>query len=566
MNINSSISKSLEHENRKYHEDSSCMDCHADAKVRNGTWVELDKINTLDNMGWPVYLSKDENKALFVPISHCLLTGSTGTGKSEVIIKNILALNSEMRDELKPSFLVTDLKGDISTQLGNHLERNGYQVRILNMQDSFRSARYNFLSQIYDDYHDAIRIKELLDNDLIGTDFGGKTYETKEEARVEANIKYLKLIEGVERALIDISHIIIPVTDPNDKNWVDGARTMFNALARTLLYDSENPQNKLTREKFTMANLIRASFSTEEDFENLIDWLTRAEHIPCVNSALAANYRLRARNTRDGYATTLNTQLSEFSSNSMSAITESSNDLNLREIANSQKPYAIFVITDDRQKTTNSVAMMLINDLVNELITAADSRDEKELPRDFIFLADEFANMPKMPNIANKITTLRSRKIWMLMAIQSKQQLDMVYGNETSAVISDNCDLHLFVGCNNDETKEDFARSMGNKIGTKTSFQISNDGSVSASKFSENVPVVRKSDLDSLTLGQLYVRSRLSQNMKSYLTPFFMQELSKEKSLYKPPLRLFDPQANVYDIHAVLERERPKKNDFDDLF
>ncbi|MBQ7907048.1 MAG: type IV secretory system conjugative DNA transfer family protein [Clostridia bacterium] len=566
MNINNSINMSLEHENRKYHEESTCTLCKPDTKIRNGVWVEASQVHTLEKMGLPVFFDKDEDKALFVPISHCLLTGSTGTGKSEVVIKNILALNSQMKDELKPSFLVTDLKGDISVQLGEHLKKNGYEVRILDMQNSFRSARYNFLSQIYDDYHDARRIKNLLDADLIDSSYDGAKYNSKEEARAEANVKYLNLMEGVERSIADIAHIIIPVLDPDDKSWVDGARTMFSALARTLLYDSENPQNMLTRKKFTIANLIRASFSTEEDFENLIDWLTRAEHILCVKSALAANYRLRARNTRDGYASTLNTALSEYASNSISAITESSKDLDLRQIANSEKPYAIFVITDDRQKTTNSICMMFINDLINELITAADKRDEKCLPRDFIFLADEFANMPKMPNVENKITTLRSRKIWMLMAIQSKQQLDMVYGKETSAVISDNCDLHLFVGCNNDETKEDFARSMGNKIGTKTSFQISNDGSVSASKFSENVPVVRKSDLDNLTLGQIYVRSRLSQNMKSYLTPFFMQELSKEKSPYKPPLRVFDPEANVYDIHVVLERERPEKNGFDDLY
>jgi hypothetical protein len=79
------------------------------------------------------------------------------------------------------------------------------------------------------------------------------------------------------------------------------------------------------------------------------------------------------------------------------------------------------------------------------------------------------------------------------------------------------------------------------------------------------VPVIRKSDLDKLELGQFYIRSRQSQNMKSYMTPFFMQANNKKSKSYDMPIRPYNPDDNVYDINEVVKRERPN-TDFDDLF
>ena len=44
MNINSSINRSLEKENRAYHEDSRCDICTTDLAVRRGTWTTVDKL------------------------------------------------------------------------------------------------------------------------------------------------------------------------------------------------------------------------------------------------------------------------------------------------------------------------------------------------------------------------------------------------------------------------------------------------------------------------------------------------------------------------------------------
>ena len=150
------------------------------------------------------------------------------------------------------------------------------------------------------------------------------------------------------------------------------------------------------------------------------------------------------------------------------------------------------------------------------------------------------------------------------MAIQSNQQLDMVYGTNQMEILRDNCDLQIFIGCNNDKTKEEFAHSMGQTIGSITSFAISNDGSISAQKQSNNVPVVRRSDLDALELGEFYIRSRKSQNMRSRMTPYFMQRDKNEKLAPITIVREFDPNANRYDIAAVLKTLRAKLKEWYD--
>jgi len=505
--------------------------------------------------GIPAYLRGDD--VLLLPFSHTLVTGSSGTGKSEVFYKNFLNIIARVGVEKLPSLLITDLKGDISRQTRKLLESCGYKTLVFDMRNSYNTASYNFLTQVYDDYHTALKIERTLNANAIGKFFGGIEYSDANEARAAARAKMLTLLDFVERTITDISHIIIESHDPKDKSWCEGGRTMLRAIIWTMLHDSETPQKtKMTRERFNISNVCRAAFSTDEDCEHIIDWLRRAQDKLVVKNALSSNYDIKAKVTRDGYISTINTALSEYSSSSVQALTRTSDDINLREIAEGKEPYAIFVITDERQKSTNNICMMLINNLINELMNAADKSDTGSLSRDFIILADEFANMPALPNLTNKITTLRSRRIWMIMAIQSIQLLDMVYGRDTAAVLVDNCDLHVFLGCNNDETKEAFARSMGKKIGVKTSFNISNSGDLSVSKGTEDVPVIRKSDLDALELGEFYIRSRLSGNMKSYMVPYFLRtEELRWTDNSRPSYFEIDLGDNAYSIEGVLKAE-----------
>ena len=561
MNTHINVARSLESANAQLHEASECLECKPGLATRQGMWTTVSELGSYSGEVGLVNYFDGEN-VLILPASHALIIGSTGTGKSETFYKNQPELLSNLPLRLRPSFMVTDTKGTIPLDTVPKLKKMGYNIVIIDMRNPYQSARFNFLAPIYDNYHKALQIKSLLESDEIGTEFEGRKYSSKKKARSAANALRVRLSDSVERLIEEIGAIIVdPLISERDRTWATGAKTMFKAIVWTMLHDSEDERNGMTRDHFTIHNVCRIAGSTGEECEEIIEWLEAAKHNLTVRNALASNYKLRAKVTRDGYISTLNTALGPFLATSIGAITATSDEINLKAIAESDKPYAIFVITDERQKTTNVICGIFINSLINELVEAADARETHSLPRDFIILADEFANMPALPELSHKITTLRSRKIWMVMAIQSIQQMNMVYGEDVSSILQDNCDLHIFLGCNNDLTKEAFAKSMGMTIGVKTSFAINNEGSISINKGTENVPVIRKSDLDTLELGQFYVRSRRSQNMKSYITPYFLRR-DRLPSLKQADMDYhdYDPSRFTYDIYDVikLEHRRPK--------
>ena len=554
MNNDALIRESLLFKNKVNHEESECLRLSRDTEVEGCRWINISDASTLDFAGLPIYLDEEGN-ALLAGFSHATVIGSTGTGKSEVMIKNAIQLFSLLKQDVKPSFVASDLKGDISAQLYPHLVENGYKVIILDMKKPYQSTRYNFMSQIYDAHHEALRLKRMIADGSLTEKLDAKVYPSVEAAKRAANAKILTLHDRVEKAIVELANIIIICNDPKSLSWVQGARTMCSAIVMTMLHDSENPKCGMTKDKFTMANACRAAFHTDDDCDEIVDWLKRADYKLMVKNAVTANYALRAKITRDSYISTLNTALGPYTSNAVSTLT-STTDVNLREIAKRDEPYAIFLITDDRQKVTNSIAMMFINDLVAELTRVADTKGARALKRDFVFLLDEFANMPPMPEMSNKITTLRSRRMWMIMAIQSIQQLNQVYGDDTSEIIRDNCDLSIFLGSNNLGTKEVFAGSMGKHAGISASYQKANDGTTSESITTADIPVVRISDLDSLSLGHFYVRARTFTNLVSYMVPYFTRkEAAVPAHTVRGIFRSFDAKATMYDIKEAMERE-----------
>lgn len=555
MNNELLIREALLYKNLENHEQSECKILTEGEEVKGCVWVDSGKICEMERAMLPVYQTED-GKTMFADFAHATVIGSTGTGKSEVIIKNTIRAFAEMKDEIKPSFVAADLKGDISRGLYKTLREGGYKILIFDMKRPYQSARYNFMTQIYDDYREACKIKRMLDNFNIAKSFDGVEYSSAEEARLAANAKYLTLTDNVEEAISEIVNIIIVCDDPKNTSWFQGARNMLSAIIMTMLHDTENEKCGMTRENFTISNACRIAFHTDDDCDELVDWLKRAEDKLVVKNAITGNYKINAKVTRDGYISTLNTALGSYVSNAVGALTQTSDDICLRDIAERREPYAIFLITDDRRKVTNSIAMTFINDLVTELTRYADNSNVREMSRDFVFLLDEFANMPPMPNMSNKITTLRSRRIWMIMAIQSIQQLKQVYGDEVAEIIRDNCDLSIFLGSNNRNTKEIFSASMGQRAGITTSYQKSNDGGTSEHVTTANIPVVRISDLDALSLGQFYIASRTFVNLLSYMSPYFKRHNPDDEREYKEgAFRHFAQSENIYRIDEVLRKE-----------
>ena len=87
-----------------------------------------------------------KGKYLFEPERHMLLDGSTGSGKTRFCLIptiNLLTYGDGANGSEPASIAVTDVKNELIKITGAELERRGYDVLLLDTQNSYRGHRFN---------------------------------------------------------------------------------------------------------------------------------------------------------------------------------------------------------------------------------------------------------------------------------------------------------------------------------------------------------------------------------------------------------------------------------------
>jgi hypothetical protein len=131
-------------------------------------------------------------------------------------------------------------------------------------------------------------------------------------------------------------------------------------------------------------------------------------------------------------------------------------------IEDQEKPFAVFLITRDYEKSDFTVAGLFIDWVYRKSLEYVERHGMK---RETHFILDEFGNIPQIRDFENKISTARSRGIWFHLVVQSYSQLSHVYdtdnASQKSEIIKDNCNAQIFLGAQNHDTKERFSRECG---------------------------------------------------------------------------------------------------------
>lgn len=112
-------------------------------------------LTKLHNVKWLSWLGQGSEKVSYPGYYYIdqdtvnsIIIGITRAGKGEEIVFpmiNILA-----RAEKKASMVIGDVKGELSTATANYLKKQGYDVEILNLQNTAFSMSYNPLARIID--------------------------------------------------------------------------------------------------------------------------------------------------------------------------------------------------------------------------------------------------------------------------------------------------------------------------------------------------------------------------------------------------------------------------------
>ena len=534
------------------------------------------KLHEVKKDGIPVMAKltdKDKDmKVVYNSPCHSLIIGSTGSGKTTTFVSPMIQLIGATG--AGSSMIMTDPKGELFALHSKFLVSRGYDVKVIDLRDTYSSYRWNPLDMIWDNYQrflnahneayarrddpetSGLQIMEPLEN-FEGNEkwyeFDGKGYATYSRLVEAIKVYKKKVYDEVYEDLNDLVSVLIPVENPKDPMWEKGARSITLAVLLAMLEDSADERLGMTKEKFNFFNMTKILQNSSKDYLELRNYFAGRS---VLSKALSLSKQVcdAAEQTRASYMSIVYEKLTMFNDAGICALTSSS-DFNSEQLA--EKPTALFLKIPDEKDTRHNLAAIFILNIYKTLIKIASATAELALPRNVYFIMDEFGNMPKIEKFDKFITVGRSRKIWFTMIIQSYAQLNNVYGDTVADIVKGNCGIKMFIGSNDMNTCKEYSELCGNitVVTSSTSGSISSND-INLSNQTQVRPLIYPSDLQRLNkpgnIGNSIIVTFGNYPLKTYFSPSFKVPFYQMGKMDTSDLseRYFDENTILYNIGA----------------
>ena len=452
------------------------------------------------------------------PGAHSLVIGATGSGKTTTFINPMIQIIGETSSG--SSMIMTDPKGELFSLHSRKLQAQGYDVKVLDLRDTYSSYRWNPLESIWNMYQeyveagkgikvhkDSVEDYKELQRENEESEYGGEeglwyeyqgtAYASREACANDVSVTRQKIYDEMYEDLNDLVSVICPMESKDDPVWEKGARSIIMATLLAMLEDSENPELNMTKEKYNFFNLNKIIANSENEFEELKRYFQGRSNLSSAVT-LSRQVLSAADSTLSSYMSIAFDKLSMFNDKGLCGLT-SATDIDASALA--ERPTALFLKIPDEKDTRHALASVFILCMYKALIKKASSREDLSLPRNVYFILDEFGNMPKIEKFDKMITVGRSRKIWFNMVVQSYAQLNAVYGDQVADIVKSNCGVKMFIGSNDIDTCKEFSELCGN-VTVSTNSVSSNsqdkDGQFSLSSQMQTRPLIYPSELQKL--------------------------------------------------------------------
>ncbi len=556
-----------------------------DSNLENSRWMtdkekktifkpySYSQLDTVTKDGIPVMASLDENKkdmqVMFNSPCHSIIIGSTGSGKTTTFVSPMIQILGSTK--AGSSMIITDPKGELFSMHSQYLQDRGYDVKVVDLRDTYSSYRWNPLDGIWDqfeEYRNAYkkafkRVDNIFESGLVldkniseddeiteWYEFDGKAY--KDYQRLVNNIKVYKkkIYDEVYEDLNDLVSVLIPVENEKDPLWEKGARAITLAVLLAMLEDSTDPANEMTKDKFNFFNLTKILQNSNKDYEDLRMYFKGRSPLSKAYS-LSKQVTDAAPSTRASYMSIVYDKLVLFNDTGVCALTSTS-DFTAESLA--EHPTALFLKIPDEKDTRHNLAAIFILNIYKTLIKVASETEELALPRNVYFIMDEFGNMPKISKFDKFITVGRSRKIWFTMIVQSYSQLNNVYGDNVAEIIKGNCGIKMFIGSNDMGTCKEYSELCGNITIQTSSTSGTAHSETNYSTSLQTRPLIYPSELQRLNhpgdIGHSIIVTFGNYPLKTYFTPSFKVPLYKIGKMDQSELEdhYFNENAIFYDI------------------
>ncbi|MDW2891226.1 type IV secretory system conjugative DNA transfer family protein [Mesomycoplasma ovipneumoniae] len=474
--------------NNKYSSELNSDFIFYDEVEKKGSKKEFDRkfLATVENQnsGWVIKTDLINTKIkqinFFVSSkSHAFILGDTRSGKTQKFIIPTIKYNIHLKDENKrPNLMIIDPKGELFTSLSEEIEKQRYETVLLDFQNLGKSRGINFLAPIWDKFHSPYKSdSEKLQNYDVASNWLQKTIESIHE------------------------------WDNNSKDsfWSKQAKEVLYIIGWYLLLYSKVDKS-FTREKYVFANFTY--FLSLEAFKQG-PWIQVCKNTD--DKELSAFYNEKIAQFISTNPDTLTSILvnaygavSKFNAIGLKMFSsQDATDFNklikqsdpefAEQFDGKTRPFALFITFQLDSNIGQLMIPSIINNCYSSLITIANSKSNRRNFRDFLFLGDEFGNLPSIYQMATKMSTAASYGIYFALVLQNIQQLEK-YGKESDTILS-NSALKIYFRSNDIKSLETFAKFAGKKDVIKKSFSQPADSkkeSTSSSLSEENIITVNK--------------------------------------------------------------------------
>lgn len=339
--------------------------------------------------------------------SHTMLIGSTGSGKTQTIILPMLKM-SMMAGE---SLVVNDPNGDLYRESKTQLTKEGYEVFVLDFEDSRKGFNWNPLDLAYRLYKENNKDKSL------------------------------KMIEDLGYYIFYDSKDV-----NNDPFWTNSAINYFTGLVLYLFERAKKEEINLNSVEHLATELNDKK--TREKFLAELDNNSRI-YLKLVGILKAPT------ETLGSIVSVFNQKIERYLSKENLSNMLSMSDFDIGEVIN--KKLAIFIISG-----ISSHSQSLIPLFINQLIDGIEEYGNSE--KYYNILLDEFDSMVPIRNFAKLLGYCRSMNIKITVTIQSYIHLMNMYKKEETEILKMCFGNIIYLLSEDIYTLEEISKYCGNVV------------------------------------------------------------------------------------------------------
>lgn len=337
-----------------------------------------------------------------------IVVGGSGAGKTRgYVLPNIMECNC--------SYIIADPKGEILRKTGELLEKEGYEICVLNLVDLEKSDCYNPIAYLRSD-HDALK---LVTNLIKNTNEKGQK--------------------------------------SSDPFWDKSEAAILQAFILYLLHEAPTSEQNFSTVMYMIENA--AASEEDESYKSPVDLLfddlerRNPEHIALKMYKV---FKQAAGKTAKSILVSTAVRLAAFNLPEIARVTEK-DEMFLNTIGNRKK--AVFAVISDNDTSLNFIVSMLYSQAFQELYHEAD-RNGGRLPVHVRVMMDEFANVALPENFEKVLATCRGREISINIIIQNMAQIKAMF-RDSWENLTGNCDTYIYLGGNESTSHEYISKSLG---------------------------------------------------------------------------------------------------------